>query len=199
MKSAPSLVDTRPGSAIPQICPVQTTPFKLSLKLKIRCWALIQKTLFRFSPSALRGFRRWLLRRFGAQLADTASIHNTSRIDCPWNLEMGDRASIGEEAWVYALDKIVIGDFACVGQRTSLLTGTHDVSDPSFPLVTQPIVIGYGSWIAMGAIILPGVEIGSLCIVGAGSVVTRDLPEQTICGGNPCRPIRRREMKETGS
>ncbi|MEY2411130.1 MAG: putative colanic acid biosynthesis acetyltransferase WcaF, partial [Verrucomicrobiota bacterium] len=125
-----------------------------------------------------------------------ASVHNSARIDCPWNLEMGERASVGEDAWVYALDKVVINDEACVGQRVFLLTGTHDFQDPTFPLVTRPIVVGYGCWVAVGAIVLPGVKIGSLSVVGAGSVVTRDLPEQMVCAGNPCRPIKRREFKQ---
>jgi putative colanic acid biosynthesis acetyltransferase WcaF len=173
---------------------VQTSPLPVRLKLKLRLWALVQATLFRWSPAALRVFRRWLLQLFGARLAPTASIHPTARIDCPWNLEMGHCASLGEETWVYSLDKVVLGEYACVGQRTMLLTGSHDFSDPTFPLVTRPVVIGYGCWIAVGVTVLPGVKIGALSVVGAGSVVTKDLPEQMVCAGNPCKPIKQREL-----
>jgi len=159
-------------------------------------WSFIQSTLFRWSPTICRGFRRWLLGLFGARLAATASIHNKARIDCPWNLEMGDRASLGEDVWVYALDKVVIGEYACIGQRCVLLTGTHDFSDRTFPLITKPIIIGYGTWVAVGVTILPGVKIGALAVAGAASVVTRDLPEQMVCAGNPCKPIKRREFKK---
>jgi putative colanic acid biosynthesis acetyltransferase WcaF len=196
MKTAPTLADTKPMESMVKINYVQTTPFSLKTKLRIHLWRLIQKTLFRFSPVRFRGFRRWLLRVFGARISPTASIYNTARIECPWNLEMGDYASVGEDAWIYTLDKIVIGEYAVIGQRSLLLTGTHNFSDPTFPLITRPIVIGYGAWIAVGAIILPGVNIGALSVVGAGSVVTRDLPEQMICAGNPCKPIKYREFKE---
>jgi putative colanic acid biosynthesis acetyltransferase WcaF len=194
MIATPTLADTRPLTSKARVESVQTSPFSLGLRVKLSAWALVRATLFRWSPAPLRGFRRWLLRLFGARLAPTASIHNAARIDCPWNLEMGHCASLGEGTWAYALDKIVLGDYACVGQRTVLLTGSHDFSDPTFPLRTQPIVIGYGSWIAVGVTVLPGVKIGALAVVGAGSVVAKDLPEQMVCAGNPCRPIKPRVL-----
>jgi putative colanic acid biosynthesis acetyltransferase WcaF len=190
----PSLANPCALESGARVRPVQTTPFSLGRKLRMAFWGLVQATLFRWSPAPLRGFRRWLLRGFGAKLSATASVHNSTRIDCPWNLEMGERASVGEDAWVYALDKVVIGDETCVGQRVMLLTGSHDFSDPTFPLLTRPIVVGYGCWLAVGAIVLPGVKIGSLAVVGTGSVVTKDLPEQMVCAGNPCRPIKPREL-----
>jgi len=194
MKKYPVFEDTKPDLGNIRINAVQTTPFPLKIKLKIYFWRLIQNSVFRASPNILRGFRRWLLRLFGATIAPTASIHNTTRIECPWNLEIGNYASIGEEVWVYALDKIIIGEYAVVGQRSLLLTGTHNFSDPEFHLITKPIVIGYGSWIAVGAILLPGVKIGALAVVGAGSVVTKNLPEQMVCAGNPCKPVKYRKF-----
>jgi putative colanic acid biosynthesis acetyltransferase WcaF len=134
---------------------------------------------------------------FGAKLADSASIHPSSKIDCPWNLQMGACASIGEDAWVCALDKVVLEDYVCLSQRTVLLTGTHDFNDPRFNLVRRPIKIGYGSWLAVGATVLPGVKIGPLCVVGTGSIVTKDLPAQMICAGNPCQPIKKRELRSS--
>ena len=199
MTAIPTLDDTRPVQATTRVCPVQTTPFALSYKLKMRLWALLMSTLFRWSPVGARGFRRRLLQWFGAKLASTASIHNTARIDCPWNLEMGPYASIGEGAWVYTLDKIVIGEYACIGQFARLLTGTHDILDPTFPLITKPIVIGYGAWVAVGAIVLPGVHIGALSVIGAGAVVTKDMPEGMICAGNPCKPIKPRQFRDSQS
>jgi putative colanic acid biosynthesis acetyltransferase WcaF len=175
--------------------PVQTTPFSLTIKVKIRLWQVIQNTLFRWSPSPLRGFRRFLLRCFGANVASTASIHPQARIDCPWNLEMGDHASVGEHAWVYTLDKITIGDYACIGQRVQILTGSHDITDPSFRLVTRPVNIAKGVWIAASAIVLPGINIGEMSVVGAGSVVTKDVPAGVIVAGNPARVIKPRLMQ----
>lgn len=59
-----------------------------------------------------------------------------------------------------------------------------------------PIAIGDGAWIGAGAIILPGVSIGRYAVVGAGSVVTRDVPDYTVAAGNPCRPIRKIDARD---
>ncbi len=195
VNSRPSISDTRPLVAGCEINPVQTTPFPPRQRLQMRLWRFVECTLFRWSPTGMRGYRRFLLRMFGARLAASSSVHNTARIECPWNLEMGVCASVGEDAWVYCLDRVVLGDYACVGQRVVLLTGTHNYNDPTFPLLTMPIIIGYGAWIAVGATVLPGVKIGALAVVGAASVVTRDLPEKMVCAGNPCRPIKSRVLK----
>jgi len=195
MNVSPFLKESCVSLPCPRIVSVQTAALPLDVKMKMCLWGLVQRTLFRWPPFFCGGWRRSLLKLFGAKLAGSASIHGSARIDCPWNLAMGPFASIGEGAWLDTLDAVVLGEYVCIGQRAILLTGTHDFTNPSFPLVTKPIVIGYGSWIAVGAIILPGVKIGALCVVGAGSVVTRNLPEQMVCAGNPCRPIKRREIQ----
>jgi putative colanic acid biosynthesis acetyltransferase WcaF len=138
-----------------------------------------------------------LLRAFGARISPTASPNNRARIDLPWNLEMGAHASIGEYAWVYAIDRISIADYACVGQHVHLLAGTHDVDDPAFPLVTRPLRIGERAWIAARATVLPGAHIGAGAVIGAASVVTRPMPGDTVCAGNPCRPLRPRRTPES--
>lgn len=175
--------------------PTQRAPYSLSLRIRRGVWALVSATLFRFSPLRLRGFRRLLLRVFGATVDQDVSIHNTASVDSPWNLKIGTRASIGERAWVYALDQITIGPDTCVGQGVYLLTGSHDTSSPTFALVTKSITIGEGCWIATRAVVLPGVEIGDFAVVGAGAVVTKAIPSATICGGNPCVPLRPRRLR----
>ncbi len=148
--------------------PTQRAPFSIAFRLKCAAWSLVRCALMRFSPNILRGFRRFLLRCFGVKIAPTASIGNSAIIDFPWNLEMGDRASVKENTWVHAVDKITIGDDTCVSRGAQLITGTHDITDKTFSLVTKPIVIGKGAWIAVGAIILPGVNVGDFAVVGAG-------------------------------
>jgi putative colanic acid biosynthesis acetyltransferase WcaF len=179
--------------------PVQQSTMPTRTKVGIVVWSCVNSTLYRWSPKPLLGFRRWLVRLFGGTVAPTASLNNKARIDCPWNLEMGERASIGEFSWVYGLDRIEIGHDACVGQHVFLLTGGHDPDDPGFPLVTSPIRIGVGSWIAARATVLPGVTVGEYAVVAAGSVVTKDVPSMMIAGGNPCKPIRERKLQRTGA
>lgn len=179
-----------------QYSPIQTSPFTLRMKLKMRLWGIVEATVFRWSPTAFRGWRRLLIRAFGGQISSSASIHPKARIDCPWNLSMADRASVGEDSWIYCLAQIVIRENACVAQRVLLLTGSHDIGDPTFRLILKPIEIGAGAWVAAAAIVLPGVRIGEMSVVGAGSVVARDVRPWTVVCGSPAREIKRREIRE---
>ena len=105
-------------------------------------------------------------------------------------------SSIGNGAWVYALDKIVIGKNVCIGADVSLLTGSHDINSPHFDLVTKPIIISDNVWIATGVMVLPGVTIGEGAVVGAGAVVAKDVEPWTVVGGNPARFIKKRELRD---
>jgi putative colanic acid biosynthesis acetyltransferase WcaF len=145
----------------------------------------------------MNGFRRFLLVCFGAKLARNVSVHNTARIHCPWNLEMKEKSSLGEYSWIYTLGRISVGECSCVGQHVFLLTGTHDYTDTTFPLVIKPIEIGYGCWLAVGARILPGVTIGDYAVIGAGSVVAKNVEPWAVVAGNPARFIKKRILKET--
>jgi putative colanic acid biosynthesis acetyltransferase WcaF len=60
------------------------------------------------------------------------------------------------------------------------------------PLITRPIVIGENAWLGADVFVGPGVTIGELCVVGARSVVVKDLPGRMVCAGNPCRPVKER-------
>ncbi len=175
--------------------PAQKSQLAFKIKLAMHLWCIVRAVLFQWSPDFWRGFRRFLLRLFGAQISPSASISNKACIDCPWNLEMADFASVGEYAWIYALDKIHIGRGTCVGQHVMLIAGTHDYCDPTFELITMPITIGQGAWLAVSTIVLPGITIGDYCVLGAGSVVTKDMPALMVCAGNPCAPIKRRQLR----
>ena len=108
---------------------------------------------------------------------------------------MGSKSSIGDGAWIYALDTIRIGKNVCIGEDVRLLTGSHDVASPQFNLVTKPIVIKDNAWVATGAIVLPGVMIGEGAVVAAGAVVTKDVESWTVVGGNPAIKISERKLK----
>lgn len=130
----------------------------------------------------------------GQNICKYASLARNCRIDYPWNVSIGELSSIGSGAWVYALDKIVIGKNVCIGEGVRLITGSHDVSSPTFDLVTKPITINDNVWVATGAIVLPGVTIGEGAVVGAGAVVTKDVEPWTVVGGNPAKEIKKREL-----
>lgn len=112
--------------------------------------------------------------------------------DCGRNIRVGARVFINQNCTFYALAEIVIGDDVLIGPNVNLITSEHPVA-PSLrraQLVGRPIAIGNGAWIAAGATIIGGVSVGENSVVAAGSVVTRDVPADTLVGGNPARVIR---------
>jgi putative colanic acid biosynthesis acetyltransferase WcaF len=153
----------------------------------IGCFLLIKCSL-----RPMYAWRRWVLRLFGAKVGENASIQRSARIEFPWNLEIGRYGSIGEEAWIYNLDKITIADYATVSQRVFLCTGSHDYTRPEFEMTIKPITIQRGVWIAADVYVGPGVTIGENAVIGARSVVVKDMPADMVCVGHPCVPIKPR-------
>src|SRR5690625_2852146 len=96
------------------------------------------KLLFRFSPRVAFGWRRWLLRLFGAHVGRGVNIYQTAVIYFTWNLTIGDGSSIGEHALVYDLGPVTIGRGVTVSQRSHLCAGTHDHRRRDLPLLKPP-------------------------------------------------------------
>lgn len=130
-----------------------------------------------------------MLKIFGANLSGMPFIHSTANIQIPWNLTMQHRACLGEYTNAYSLGKIEILEGATVAQETYLCSGTHDFEDPSMQLITKPITIHRNAFIGVRAMVLPGVSIGDRAIVGAMSVVSKDVPDHQIVAGNPANKI----------
>lgn len=158
---------------------------------------LLALPLFHCSPRIFWGWRRFLLRIFGARIGARVHIYPSVRITMPWNLSIGDDAAVGEHAIVYALGKISIGRRATVSQYAHLCAGTHDWRDPAMPLVKTPLVIGDDAWICAAAFVGPGVEIGANAIVGAAAVTMKDVASGKIVGGNPACEIGTKESSVT--
>lgn len=158
-------------------------------------WGLC-KPLFRFSPRTCFGWRRMLLRLFGAKVGRNVHIYGTAVIYMPWNLEIGEWSGIGEQAFVYNLGRVTIGDMTTISQRAHLCAGTHDFTDPSLPLLKPPIAIGNQAWICADAFVGPGVTVGEGAIVGARAVVVKDVGSWDVVAGNPARFIKKRVLKE---
>lgn len=154
-------------------------------------WGLVQP-LFRFSPRLLWGWRRWLLRRFGARIGRDVRIFPSVRITIPWNLAIGDDVGIGDGAILYALGPVSIGANATISQYAHLCAGSHEWRDATMPLTKPPIRIGARAWICADAFVGPGVDIGDGAIVGARAVVVKHVGPSEIVAGNPARTIGRR-------
>jgi putative colanic acid biosynthesis acetyltransferase WcaF len=153
-------------------------------------WNLVWLLLFRPTPRFCHRWRRLLLRAFGARIGAGAHVYAGARIWAPWNLVLGREAAIADGADIYNADRIEIGDYAVVSQGAYLCGASHDYTAWGFPLVAAPIVVGARAWVAARAIVHMGVTLGDGCVIGAGSVVTHDMPAWTVCAGVPCRPIK---------
>ena len=160
--------------------------------LKELLWRMIQQGFFNAEWITAYGFKRRILRGFGAELAPCVVVKPKAKITFPWKLSIGANSWIGEEAWLLNLDRITIGSNVCISQRAFLCTGSHNWKKESFDLITQPIVIEDGAWICADVFIGPGVTVGENSVVTAGSVVNKDLPPNMICSGNPCVAVKKR-------
>jgi putative colanic acid biosynthesis acetyltransferase WcaF len=157
-------------------------------------WMLVQP-LFRFSPRPAFGWRRWLLRRLGAQVGRQVHIYPSARIYYPWMLTIGDDSAIGEDALIYNLGRVTIGRRATISHRAHLCAGTHDYRDATLPLLRPPIAVGDDTWICADAFIAPGVTIGNGAVVGARAAVFKDVEPWTVVGGNPAQVITQRILR----
>ncbi len=158
-------------------------------------WAVVWLVLFRLSPRVMYGWRRMLLRLFGARVGRNARISPSVRVWAPWNLTVGDEASLARDVDCYCVDKLRIGDHATVSQEAFLCTASHDIADPHMRLITAPIVIEDQAWVCARAYVAPGVRIGIGAVAGACAVVTRDVADWTVVAGNPARVVKSRELR----
>lgn len=164
--------------------------FSLGNRAARQLWSIVWLLLFRPTPRFCHGWRRLLLQLFGARVGAGAHVYAGAKIWAPWNLVLGREAAIADGADIYNADRIEIGEYAVISQGAYLCGASHDYRSWDFPLVAAPIVVGARAWVAARAIVHMGVTLGEGCVVGAGSVVTRDMPAWTVCAGVPCRPIK---------
>lgn len=155
-------------------------------------WYFVGEPLFRSYWLPFSGLKVWLLRRFGAVVGQQVRIKTGVRVKFPWRLSVGDYVWIGENAWFDNLAAIKIASHVCISQDVYLCTGNHDWSHPDFQLITAPIEIERGSWIAARAVIGPGVTVGAGAVLALGSVTGRSLQSMTIYAGNPAQPLKQR-------
>lgn len=170
------------------------TPYPYSEVLRRWLWAVVQATLFRWSPRPCHRWRAWLLRLFGADIPHPARVvvFPTARITFPRQLRLADRTMIGPWVTIYNLAPVTLHRGANLSQGCHLCAGTHDYMDWSMPLVARPIVVGENAWLAAEVFVGPGVTIGELAVIGARAVVVKDQPARMVAAGNPCRPLKPR-------
>lgn len=170
--------------------------FSMANRIGRLAWGIVCPLLFRPSPRPLHAWRSFLLRRFGATIGKGVHVYPGVVIWAPWNLEIGDQAGVASGAILYSQDKITLGEKSVISQGAHLCAGTHDFTKAGFPLVTKPIFIGAHAWIAAEAFVHPGVTVGEGTVVGARSVVTKDLPAWKVCAGFPAKVLKERQIED---
>ena len=169
--------------------------FSLQNRIGRIIWNVVYVLFFRFSPNPIHPWRSFLLRIFGAKVGKRVHVYPGVKIWAPWNIELGDECGIANGVTLYSQGKISIGKRCVISQGSYLSAGTHDYTNPGFPLVTKPIVIGDHVWVATQSFIHPGISIGDGCVIGARSVVTKNQPGGMVCSGHPCIPIKKKGIQ----
>lgn len=171
------------------------SPWTQREKIGRLLWSIAYHCLFRPSFHSFYRWRASILRLFGARIGNNVRIRRTTRIEIPWNLELGNDVSIGDEAILYSLGPIRIGDRSFVSQYGHLCAGTHDHTSRDYPLIRETVVIGQDCWIAADAFVGPGVTIGDRTVLGARASAFSDLPADVVAAGNPAKPIKPRMLE----
>jgi putative colanic acid biosynthesis acetyltransferase WcaF len=165
------------------------SPWSLGRRLRLQAWEWCWACFCAWTPKPLNSWRLFWLKAFGARVEGRPFVHSRARVSHPWNLTLLDRACLGDGAHAYALGPIELQAGCTVAQEAYLCSATHDWQAPERPLQTAPIVIGENAFVGLRAIVLPGITIGARSIVGAASVVTRDIAPGQVVAGNPAKPI----------
>lgn len=173
--------------------------YKNNLSLKNKIGRLIWKItyLIFFRPFPSRFFRKWrvlVLKIFGAKISFKSSVHASAKIWAPWNLEMGDYSTISDDVDCYNVAKVVLGNSVTVSQRAFLCTASHNIRSLNHELVTAPIVIEDGAWVAAESYVGMNLTIGKGAVIGARAVVVKNVDSLTIVGGNPAKIIGYRQI-----
>lgn len=178
----------------------RTNPIRLFV---IRSLNFVTNYIVRFIPSfTVR--RLWYTRVLGITFGRHAGVHlgcylwyygpGQIRRD---GFRIGNYSRINRNSFIDARGPVLIGDNVSISPEVVILTASHRADDPEFRVESRPVVIEDHVWIGTRAMILPGVTLGRGCVVGAGAVVTRDVPELTMVAGVPARPVGQRPAEAT--
>lgn len=136
--------------------------------------------------------RREILRALFGAGGDTVWMQPPFFCDYGSNITLGERVFFNFNCVVLDVCPVEIGSFTFFGPAVQIYTPMHPMNAElrRKQEFGKPVTIGSDVWVGGGAIILPGVRIGSRAVIGAGSVVTRDIPDDVFAAGNPCRVVR---------
>jgi len=137
----------------------------------------------------------FLLRLFGAKIGKDVRIKPGIHVKYPWKLVIGDYSWLAD-CYIENLDLVNIGANCCISQQAMLMTGNHNYQKTNFDLITSPIILEDGVWVAAAAKVCPGVTLHSHAILTMGSIANKNLDAYGIYQGNPAIKIKERIFKK---
>ncbi|WP_075591515.1 putative colanic acid biosynthesis acetyltransferase [Labilibacter marinus] len=161
----------------------------------VQFWWFVDFFFFKLSPQFLYGWRRFLLRLFGAKIGKGVIIRPSVTVTYPWKIKIGDYSWIGDNVELYSLGEIQIGNNVVISQKSYLCGGSHDYEMEDFSIWSKKIIVEDECWLATDVYVGPGVKIGKGTVVGARSSVFSNLPAKMICLGSPAKVLKERSTK----
>lgn len=151
--------------------------------------------IIKYMPSPIGDIFRYMVTKLFVKKMGRVRIYEGSTFWYPYNLKIGDNVTINENVYINAYGNIDIGDACRIGNRTIILSSDHCFDNPSEKIYKQglkkkAVVISDDVYIGASVIILGGVTVGRHSVIGAGSVVTKDVPDNCVVAGNPARVVR---------
>jgi acetyltransferase-like isoleucine patch superfamily enzyme len=155
---------------------------KFYLKIFIKITEYYEKKFFQYNINCLK------------YIGKNNRFFKNIFLNNPENIEIGDNNFIGNNVILSAYSKIIIGNNCAIAAHCKIISGNHGYDDPvslinDQPIVSKPIIIGSNVWMGYDVIILAGVSIGNGVVIGAGSVVTKSIPDYAVAVGNPAKII----------
>lgn len=158
----------------------------------IMFWMLARWLFFDTAAPWPYALKRTILRRFGASVGRGVVLRTRIYIHYPWRLKIGDHCWVGDGCQFMNFEQVTLEDHVALAHEVYLAAGGHDIRSATMQPRNAPIYISTGSWITSRVFIGPGVRIGRNAVIGACSVVMRDIPGNVVALGNPCRVTKER-------
>jgi len=142
-------------------------------------------------PSAI--VRKFILKYiFRMNIAKKCAIYSSTEFKAPWKISIGNCTSIASGCIIDGRRGIIIGNNVTVAFNVMIWSLAHDHQSRDFRAIGASVIINDYVWLCSSCILLPGVVIGKGAVVAAGAVVTKNVEEYTVVGGNPAKPIGKR-------
>jgi acetyltransferase-like isoleucine patch superfamily enzyme len=149
--------------------------------------------LFVLDFKLFNSIRSFFLKLTGIKIGKNTFIDRGFKFLYPKNIILGKNVSLGHHNKIWAFNKVIIGDYVQSAIGLTIVSGGHDVEDYGSITNNQEVILEGENWIGANVTIIGGVKVGIGTVIGAGSIVNKNLPPYTICAGNPCRVIKERK------